>query len=402
MSHEILQIKNLIAQNNDIICQEYHTYASYSSSFNNDDEIRVTIQSQDLIVLPSESYLKIEIHISKDDRAPFADNEAIFSYNFIPFLFSEMRYEINGIEIDRCKTPGITSLLKNLISCQSKDIKPYLLLNADSGRSLTAGTHHYILPLRFLFGFCDDFRKVILNSKHELILVRSRTNRNMFVSLSDAVTFNVTKLQWKVPHVTLSDGAKLTMLKTLSRNESLYIPFRSWDLYELPVVPTTQRHSWSVKTTSQVNKPRYIVVAFQTNRNNNIVQEISYFDHCNITNMKLHLNNEKYPYDDMNVSFGSSNYKELFHAVQRIQETYYNNTSFLNPSAVTLDSFVLRPIFAFDCSKSDESIKSSMVDVRIEIESSANIPDSTTAHCLIIHDNLFEYSPFSSLVHRVA
>lgn len=70
MSHEILQIKNLIAQNNDIINQEYHTYASYSSSFNNNDEIRVTIQAQDLIVLPSESYLKIEIHISKEDRAP--------------------------------------------------------------------------------------------------------------------------------------------------------------------------------------------------------------------------------------------------------------------------------------------------------------------------------------------
>lgn len=71
-------------------------------------------------------------------------------------------------------------------------------------------------------------------------------------------------------------------------------------------------------------------------------------------------------------------------------------------TAVTLDSFFIRPIFAFDCSKSDESIKSSMIDVRIEIESSANIPDSTTAYCLIIHDNLFEYSPFSSLVHRVA
>lgn len=401
MSSEILQIKGSIAQNNDIISHQFHTYAPYTTAFNVNDEIRITIQSQDLIVAPWESYLKIELSIAKEDGTPFGGNEAMFSINFITFLFSEIRYELNGVEIDRCKMPGITTLMKNMIACQSTDLKSYLLFTNGSGRPLAVGTYHIVVPLRFLFGFCDDFRKVILNSKHELILVRSRTNTNMFIAATETASFTVNRIQWKVPHITLGDGAKLTMLKTLSRNESLFLPFRSWDLYEFPTIPEATRNTWSVKTTSQVNKPRYVVIGFQTNRMNVIQSDASLFDHCNISNIKLYLNNEKYPYDDMNVNFATSNYQELYHMFQCIQNSFYNGCAFFNPSNMNLDAFAARPIFAFDCSRSDDSIKVGMVDIRVEIESRINIPANTSAYCLIIHDNLFEYSPFTSRVHRV-
>lgn len=400
MSSKILQIKSPIYQDTDIISQQFHTYTPYTTSFNNNDEIRITIQSQDLNVLPSESYLFLDFTITKADGTPFVANDANFTYNFVAYLFSEIRYELNGVEIDRCKNPGITSLLKCMIACKTTDQNPYMLFGMGSGMNVETATYKMVLPLRFLFGFCDDFKKIVLNSKHELILVRSRTNLNLYQAQADILRLTMNKIQWKIPHVSLSDGAKLAMWKTISRSEGLLIPFRSWDLYELPVLPTTTRHTWSVKTTTQVNKPRYVVVAFQTNRNNVVGNNASLFDHCNITNVKLHLNNERYPYDDMNVSFGDNNFAELFYLYQNIQQTYYNETTMNNVFDVSLLGFLERPIFPFDCTRSDESIKSGMVDVRIEIEASQNIPANTAAYCLIIHDNLIEYSPFTSEVHR--
>lgn len=400
MSSKILQIKSPIHQDTDIISQQFHTYTPYTTSFNNNDEIRITIQSQDLNVLPSESYLFLEFTTTKFDGTPFVADEAIFTYNFIAHLFSEVRYELNGVEIDRCKNPGITSLLKCMIACKTTDQKPYMLFSMGSNTSVETAGYKMILPLRFLFGFCDDFKKIVLNSKHELILVRSRTDLNLYQARVDSLRLTMNKIQWKIPHISLSDGAKLTMWKTISRSEGLLIPFRSWDLYELPVLPTTTRHTWSVKTTTQVNKPRYVVVAFQMNRNNVVASNASHFDHCNITNVKLHLNNERYPYDDMNMSFGNNNFTELFYLYQNIQQTYYNETTMNNAVDVNLLGFLERPIFPFDCTRSDESIKSGMVDVRIEIEASQNFPAHTAAYCLIIHDNLIEYSPFTSEVHR--
>lgn len=403
MNSDILQVKSPIVHEDHIQSQQYHTYAPYSTTFDNNDEIRITIQSQDLYVLPSDSYLHIEFTVNRPNAAPIAENAAIFSHFFLSHMFSEMRYELNGFEIDRCKTPGITSLLKNLVACKEENRNAMSLYNLNGGGAVTAGAYRMILPLCFLFGFCDDFNKIILNSKHELILVRHRSDLNIYVGNADLnLHFTVNKIVWKIPHVGLSDAAKLSMLRTISQNNELSIPFRSWDLYELPVVPQTQSHTWCVKTTNKVNKPRYVIVAFQENRNNVATSNPSEFDHCNVSNMKLYLNNERFPYDDYNLQFTDGFYHELFLTISKIQQSYYNGTAGTNPLAewTTYASMLQRPIFAFDCTRSDESIKPGMVDVRLEIQTRANIRGNTSAYCLIIHDNLVRYSPFTSMVHR--
>lgn len=407
MSSKILQVKKSLRRLEDITSLQDHTYTPYCTAFNNNDEIRITIQSQDLYVLPSDSYLLIEFHVGLRDGQPLGAEASCFSNLFIAHMFSEMRYELNGFEIDRCKTPGITSALKMLIACQEKDKENLLLVHQRGMTTIAAGTYQMVLPLRFVFGFCEDYEKIVLNSKHELILVRHRTNANMFVQAAAEIDelnldFSVTKLVWKMPHVSLSDGAKLSMLRMVSQNNELHLPFRSWDLYELPVVPQTTRHTWSVKTTNKVNKPRYVIVAFQTNRQNVVRADPSKFDHCNTTNMKLYLNNERYPYDDYHLDFAHHNYHELFLTLSKIQHSYYNGNGGSNPMNGWPDynTFATLPVFAFDCSRSDENLKPGMVDVRIEIETSANIPANTTAYCMIIHDNLIKYSPFSSTVYR--
>lgn len=393
-------MKSPIIQGDDIVSQQYHTYTPYSTSFNSNDEVRITIQSQDLYVLPSESYLHIEFSVSKKNNVAIVAKEATFTYWFIAHLFSEMRYELNGFEIDRCKKPGITSLLKNLTACKPADKAEYELCGQYGYKEISATTCEMILPLRFFFGFCEDFNKIVLNSKHELILVRSRSNANMYQAAVDNLQFDVKKIHWKVPHISLSDKAKLTMLKTISRNEDLFLTYRTWDLYELPVVPQTTRNMWSVKTTSQVNKPRFVIVSFQTNRSQVIAQDASQFDHCNISNIKLYLNNERFPYDDLNLNFDEAKYHELHHKYLKIQESYYNGTESTNPNFMDYNNFFLRVLFPFDCTRTDESVKPGMVDVRIEFEARQNIPANTTAYCLIIHDNLVRYSPFTSIVHR--
>lgn len=398
MASEIIKIKKAVAQSDDIIGQQYHTYTPYNPTFNNNDEIRITIQSQDLYVLPSDSYLLIEIASARRDNVQIGAQEATFALNFIAHLFSELRYELNGIEIDRCKTPGITSLMKILIACKEEYKHALSLFTLNGGLHFGTGTFNMIVPLRFLFGFCDDYNKIIMNSKHELILVRNRTDANMYVSNAD-IQFTVNKIHWKVPHVTLSDESKLMMLKTLNQKSSIALPFRSWDLFELPVVPETTRHTWSVKTTTQITKPRYVVVGFQTNRRI-ANSDASLFDHCNISNVKLYLNNERYPYDDLNLNFNASNYHELFHNLTKIQSSYYNGACGNNPLNLNFGDFINRSVFVFDCTRTDERVKPGMVDVRLEIEATENIPANTSAFCLIIHDNIIRYSPFSSSVYR--
>lgn len=393
-----LQVKQPIASDDSITSCEYHTYTPYSSSFNNNDEIRISIQAQDLYLLPSESYLHIEISTVRRNGEPSQQNDGLLTSNFVMHLFSEMRYELNGFELDRCKTPGITSLLKCSAACKSSDKSALELFMLNDGTA-AHGRSHMLLPLKFIFGFCEDFNKIVLNSRHELILVRSRSDDNAYIG-NIQLNFTIHKIHWKVPHVTLNDRAKLTMLKTLKQNEYLPLAYRSWDLYELPALPQTTRHIWNVKTTSQVTKPRYVIIAFQTNRNFVTTSNAAQFDHCTITNIKLQMNNQRYPYDDLKLDFAQHQYHELFNMFRKIQPSYYNGTGDNNPLVTNFTGFLASPFFSFDCSRSDESVKGGMVDISIEMQTANNFTANTTAYCLIIHDNLVRYSPFTGMVYR--
>lgn len=401
---EILQIHKGVSHVDDITSLQYHTYTPHTFSFNNSDKIRITIQSQDLFVLSSESYLLVEFKPTKRDGSSMsAGDKAMFTMSSALNFFSEIRYELNGIEIDRCKTPVITSQLKTMIACKTSDSNSMNSLLWLSGNEIEEQTYRLMIPLKFLFGFCEDYNKVIVNSKHELILMRSHSDTNVYIADTDFLKFNISKIQWKVPLVTLNDHAKMTMLRTIDRKEEIPLAFRSWDLYELPNMLQVTRNIWSVKTTTQITKPRYVVVAFQSKRSHVIKADPQRYDHCNITNIRLHLNNERYPYDDLNLNFAGEDYCEAFITMDQIQNGYYNGTQSKNPLNMIpniKDKSII--YFAFDCSRSENlNVRNGMVDVRIEVDASENFTANTTAYCLIIHDNFVKYVPATGMVQRI-
>lgn len=393
----ILSVGHQPERDSAIVKKQFHTYAPYTSSFGNNDEVRIAIQSQDLYVLPSESYISLEVIVSRKVGNAHANVAGVWAVNHASALFSEIRYELNNIEIDRVKNPRITGLMKRIAAHPEKDGRIARQTGYYNGAALEARTYSLFIPLNHLFGFCDDYRKIILNAKHELVLVRSRSDITSFSAATDSFNIRVSKIQWKIPHIQLSDDSKLMMLKYLERKRSITVPYRSWDLYEMPQLPQSDKHIWTVKSTSQMSKPRFVFVAFQTNRQI-VSANASEFDPCNISNVKLFLNAESYPYENYNLDFPGHNCQEAHLDMLRIQHSYYSGQEGENPFQYLYNEYYGSPVFAFDCSRSEESLLGGAVDIRLEINARENIQPHTVAYCLIIYENQFEYSPFSSIV----
>ncbi|XP_073979882.1 uncharacterized protein [Rhodnius prolixus] len=174
-----------------------------------------------------------------------------------------------------------------------------------------------------------------------------------------------------MPYVNVSDEQRLTFLNFVDKGKTVHMAFRSWDLVEYPSLPVTKKHTWIVKTTTNLEKPRYVIIAFQTNKKNNVQSDMSQFNHCNISNVKLHLNSESY--------YAKEN-QPILSKVQFRDEA---------------------PIIVIDCSRQSEAIRSSSVDIRIELEASETFKADTTAYALILHDALVEYNPLTGLVRRI-
>lgn len=389
--------------------KEYHTHNPYASSkLNNNDEIRIPIQQQDIYTLPCESYLYIEGRVTKKDGT--AGSTVPFINNPMAYLFDEIRYEISGVTVDSTKKVGISSTLKGLasISPNEKNLLAVAGWIVPSKETLTpdpSGNFDFYIPLKLLLGFAEDYRRIIINVKQELVLLRTSNDKDCIkaaVATTDAnLEWKLTldKIVWRVPHVRLNDEHRITLLRKLKSDRDIVIPFRSWEFHEYPVLPSTLRHTWSVKTSTHLEKARYVIFGLQTKRRNVLTANAGEFDHCNLTNFKVYLNSQFYPYDNINISFVKKRYGVLYDMYARFQSSYYGkmNTPLLDPEQFATKA----PIVIIDCSKQNESVKSSSVDIKIEMEFNENIPADTSAYCLILHDKIVTYTPLSGIVKTV-
>ncbi|EZA51130.1 hypothetical protein X777_10439 [Ooceraea biroi] len=372
--------------------QRHRAFSVGNTTFGHSDEIRIPMQQQDLYTLPCESYLYIEGTFSVDGAAAEGDVQAAPDYqthlvnNCAAFLFNELRYELNGVEIDRSRNVGVTNTLKNYVFLTHA--RSNILLSA--GWSLT-GTSGRRLQTRGdqRMGFCEDYRRVVINARHELVLIRARNDNNCIVLSGDrhGARIDLHKVQWRMPHVYLNEINKLRLLRTLESGRFLSMAFHSWDLYEFPLLQSTTAHSWAVKAATQLEKPR---------------KDASLFDACDLSNVKLFLNSTFYPYDNMHLDFAKNRYALLYDMYARFRRAYYALDRNDDGAVLTMNKFLhCGPFVVLDCSRQNETVKSATVDVGIEFDCRRNVPPETTAYCLILHDRVVEYIPLTSVVRRV-
>ncbi|KAL4143971.1 hypothetical protein QTP88_006216 [Uroleucon formosanum] len=360
--------------------------------------------------LPCESYIYIEGTITKP--ADITD-EIRFINNGLAFLFSEMKYEINGTQIQKLVNPGISTTLKGYCSYNKTNISSHQNAAWDSDLKnvnkdfIDSGNFNGCINLKDLFGFCEDYKRILINCNQQLILNRASLDMNAIKQYKnnevvDApklkdVKINISKILWRMPIVKVSDREKIRLLKVVNNQKPLTCAFRSWELCEYPFLPQNTSHSWKVKTSNKLEKPRYVIIGFQTDRKNSSSKAMSNFDHCKIKNLKVYLNSEVFPYEDFQSDFTKNKMATLYRAYAEFQKSYYGHddvTPLLNRS----DFKNLSPIAVVDMSRQNDNVKMSTVDLRIELEADEAFPASTSAYCLILHDQIITYNPFNGEV----
>ena len=411
---DILSIQAPVAFDESISHYEVHAHQPYTAAnYNNNDEIRLSIQHQDLCLLPSRSSIRISgrlIDTEKNNTAPAKTN---FVNNGICHLFDDARLELNGIEIDRCNYMGLSTVMKNWVSLNPNQLKiaenaGWLGLSNDHKITNDQGYFDVFIPLSMILGFAEDYKKILVNVKLELILRRSSDDLNAVIqegTVANGVTtydkfkIELTKIEWLMPYVLVSDSHKISLFKFLEKNRPVTLSFRSREFFEYPLLPVTPRHIWTIKTSNQLEKPRFIIVGLQTKRKSVNTVNASLFDNCDLVNVKLFLNSQCYPYNNLNLNIKQNQYAILYDMYANFQSVYYSKDP---EPLLTRSEFIDRvPLIVIDCSKQNESLKNAPVDVRLELESRNNFPANTAAYCLILHDRIIQYNSVSGEVKKL-
>lgn len=404
MSADLLNVKQRIVIDDSINNVEYHSYQSYTPGpLNYNDECRIVIQQQELITAPNQSYLQIQGKFTKHGSVDLVTKCKLVN-NFIAFLFEEVRYELGGVLIDRVKNPGITTSMKSYASFSPSKTHSLTHSSWDPTDSYAdfnkaTGTFDICWPLSSIFGFAEDYKKVLLNVRQELVLIRSGDDLSAMVEATGVEKGQITinKIVWKMPHYTLSDEAKYKLMNTIENNAPIEIAHRKWELFTYPTLPSTYTFSWVLKSSSQLEKPRFVIFGLQTDRKNNLKTDASKFDHGNLKNIRLFLNSQSYPYENLNLDYEKDSFSLAYELYTKFQQAYYGYDIF--EPLLNKDRFKsIAPLIVIDCSHQNETIKQGTVDARLEFETTKDIPDKTHAYCLVLHEQFLSYEPLTGVV----
>ncbi|XP_015126391.1 uncharacterized protein LOC107047968 [Diachasma alloeum] len=207
-----------------------------------------------------------------------------------------------------------------------------------------------------ILGFAEDYQQIIINAKYDLILTRLHNDNNAILQDQSAqgahaedFKISLTKLEWMIPYIKVADSRKVQLLNYIAKDIATPISFRAWEMYEYPMLPRTSKHVWVVKCSTQLEKPRFIIVGFQSSGRNQITNNASEFDHCNIRDVKLFLNSQSYPYGNLNLDITHNQYSQLYNMYTDFHTSYYGKEP---EPLLNRDAFLkTAPLIVIDCSK---------------------------------------------------
>ena len=422
----ILRITDPILKDNSIDKYEEIEYEPVAGTNLNSSgqDIRLTIETQDIFTHPSESYLIIEGRLLKADNNSYGNNDLIsLTNNGIMHLFKRIRYDLSGQEIENIMNVGQATTMSGLLKYpddffKSKGLnqlwykdttenanddnigyqyrRSYIIKNSNP-----KGSFSFRIPLKYIFGFCEDYDKVVYGLKHNLTLTRNDDNNAIFKSdatagnpAADVVadgTVILSKISWFMPHVTPADKDKMELYKIIERKEKIPVGYRMIQC-DSASIPQAIAFSWRLSVKSSPEVPRFIIVGFQTNKIGNQKTNPSLFDNVNVSNIYVMLNSMRYPTADYNISFLGQKYSRVYGDAAEFRSKFFNMDELISsPNINPTEYRNLYPLFLFDVSKQSEKLKYSTTDIQIKMHLSANVPANTQAYAVIISDRLINF-----------
>ena len=191
-----------------------------------------------------------------------------------------------------------------------------------------------------------------------------------------------------MPHVTPSVATSNTLYKVIESKVDVPLSFRSRQCDTI-AVPVSNTFSWRLSARTSSERPRYVIVGFQDNKDGDQERNPAVFNHCNLKNIYVTLNSERYPAVDYDLDFNNNKYSRAFRDAAKFDNRLYGVSEIIaQPNLTALNYKSICPLFVFDVSKQAERLKSTVLDVQIKATFNSNVNAGTKAFAVVISDKL--------------
>ena len=167
------------------------------------------------------------------------------------YLFSNISYRLSKQEIESVHHPGQATTMLGLLKYSDdfskaqglnqlwqKDTTSTAVVADNEGFKIrqsyliqqpaVKGPFSFRVPLKHIFGFCEDYEKIVSGLKHTLTLVRKSNDDAIFrANAADAGKVSLDKISWFVPHVLPADAETFPLYKNIKSKVSPPVAYRT-------------------------------------------------------------------------------------------------------------------------------------------------------------------------------
>ena len=424
---EILQITEDIPVDDSIYDYEYKEYNPIVGTDLNRGSIVLTIESQDIYTHPAESFLVIDGSLRKRARGGggaiqyYGNGDTVtLINNGMMYLFSDVRYHLASHEIEVLQNPGQATTMLGLLKYPDDFTKSQGLnqlwvpdtpignndvankadnegfkkrFNYIINESAVAGTFSFKIPLKHFLGFCEDYRKILYGMQQKLTLTRSGNIHDpIFRAGGDIGELYIDKIRWFMPHVIPSDAYRLQLDKIIEKKEKIPVGYRMLQCDSTQVPANSTNFTWRLGVKSSPDIPRFIIVGFQTDKNNSQTTNPAIFNHLSVRNIYVTLNAKRYLDTDYDNNFTTNQYSRIYGDASLFRKKNFNMDELVSNSGIEPIAYKnIFPLFLFDVSKQSEKLKTSVSDIHIKASFGANPGADVMGYAVIISDRLFHF-----------
>lgn len=359
--NEIFDLPRVFETDNSVT--KYNLLTIYDDNHSNSDlanatEFSFTTDNLDIYVLPSESYLLVNLKLVNAAGAAYPPDANITITENAFNIFSEARLYLGDEEVERADHVGINTLLYNLTRytiSESNGIRESELVCTDSNfiRDYVVrdchGSIELLLPIRKMFPFYHEMRHAFRGLKHRITMTLNQQNKMIYkwarnnVAAPEDGRIIINKMVWRLPHVepSLSTMAKLESL--FAKDSSFAMKWEAQSVLKFMPPKTTEIR---VPIACSIHRPTHIFIAFQNrDRETDQVDNYMQFDNMSVSEISVELNGQKFPDKSLTCNFGTM-------AIQEVYQAFLNACTHGVTWQESYRNFIkLYPIFHIDVTK---------------------------------------------------
>ena len=341
--------------------------------------------------------------VVKSNGTAYAANTTVkLVDNFPAFLFTRIELKKHNTIIDNVDMPGIASTVKCLLTNSYMATKTLPISGLIS--TFTGGGKFEALGTlgQLGLGFFDHLRYPMYKGGFEIIFTRAGDNDALYHWTSsaagatepddgkiviDSFTLRVSLVEYSVTSkIQLIDG-----LKHLSDKGSLTYNFYQWQCIDKKGVFGTSFNFDITNVYRNVYNPQFVIIVLQTNRINDQKKDPSKFDHCNIKNVAVKINGDRYPQEMQN--FTADKWRVLYDQYLRFRSVNFGDTDVLLSPEELKDKY---PMLVIDTHLHPINTDRSRSDIQIELDfntaiASPQADSGTTAYAIVVSELHFKY-----------